>query len=59
VQQLGDNYIGTEHLLLGLVREGGGVGTQILVKLGAELNGVRRQVIRLLTLPADGTDAQP
>jgi len=59
VQQLGDNYIGTEHLLLGLVREGSGVGTQILVKLGAELNGVRRQVIRLLTLPADGTDAQP
>ncbi len=59
VQQLGDNYIGTEHILLGLIREGGGVGAQILVKLGAELNGVRRQVIRLLTLPADGTGAQP
>ena len=54
VQQLGDNHIGTEHILLGLVREGGGVGAQILVKLGTELNQVRRQVIQLLTLPADG-----
>ena len=55
VQQLGDNYIGTEHILLGLVREGGGVGAQILVNLGADLKQVRRQVIQLRTLPAGGT----
>jgi ATP-dependent Clp protease ATP-binding subunit ClpC len=59
VQKLGDNYIGTEHILLGLVREGGGVGAQILVKLGADLNQVRRQVIQLLPWPPDGPDAQP
>ena len=59
VQQLGDNYIGTEHILLGLVREGGGVAAQVLVKLGADLNRVRRQVIQLLPWPANGTDAQP
>src|SRR6266545_2349078 len=46
--QLGHRYIGTEHLLLGLVREGEGVAAQILVKLGADLSGVRQQVIRLL-----------
>ena len=46
--QLGHDYIGTEHILLGLVREGGGVAAQILVKLGAELNRVRQQVIQLL-----------
>jgi ATP-dependent Clp protease ATP-binding subunit ClpC len=46
---LGHNYIGTEHLLLGLVREGEGVGAQVLGKLGADLNGVRQQVIQLLS----------
>jgi ATP-dependent Clp protease ATP-binding subunit ClpC len=45
---LGASYIGTEHILLGLVREGDGVGVQVLVKMGADLHGVRRQVIRLL-----------
>jgi ATP-dependent Clp protease ATP-binding subunit ClpC len=46
--QLGHNYIGTEHILLGLIREGEGVAAQILVKLGADLNRVRQQVIQLL-----------
>jgi ATP-dependent Clp protease ATP-binding subunit ClpC len=46
--QLGHNYIGTEHILLGLLREGDGVAAQVLVKLGADLNRVRRQVIQLL-----------
>ena len=46
--QLGHNYIGTEHLLLGLIREGEGVAAQVLVKLGADLNSVRQQVIQLL-----------
>ena len=46
--QLGHNYIGTEHILLGLVREGEGVGAQILAALGADLNRVRQQVIGLL-----------
>ena len=39
--QLGHNYIGTEHILLGLIREGDGVAAQVLVKLGADLNRVR------------------
>ncbi len=43
--QLGHNYIGTEHILLGLIREGEGVAAQVLVKLGADLNKVRQQVI--------------
>src|SRR4249919_3781070 len=47
--QLGHNYIGTEHILLGLIREGEGVAAQVLVKLGAELNKVRQQVIQLLS----------
>jgi len=47
-QQLGHNYIGTEHILLGLIREGDGVAAQVLVKLGADLNRVRQQVIQLL-----------
>ncbi len=63
--QLGHNYIGTEHILLGLIREGEGVAAQVLVKLGADLNRVRQQVIQLLsgyqgkepaaTGPAEGT----
>jgi hypothetical protein len=46
--QLGHDYIDTEHILLGLIREGDGVAAQVLVKLGADLNRVRQQVLRLL-----------
>ena len=46
--QLGHNYIGTEHILLGLIREGQGVAAQVLVGLGADLNRVRQQTITLL-----------
>jgi ATP-dependent Clp protease ATP-binding subunit ClpA len=46
--QLGHNYIGTEHILLGLIREGDGVAAQVLVKLGADLNRVRHQVVQLV-----------
>jgi ATP-dependent Clp protease ATP-binding subunit ClpA len=48
-KQLGHNYIGTEHILLGLVREGEGVAAQVLVKLGADLSRVRQQVVQLLS----------
>jgi hypothetical protein len=48
-KQLGHNYIGTEHILLGLVREGEGVAAQVLVGLGADLPRVRQQVIKLLS----------
>jgi ATP-dependent Clp protease ATP-binding subunit ClpA len=44
---LGDDYIGTEHLLLGLLREGDGVAAQVLVRLGCDLNRVRQQVLLL------------
>jgi ATP-dependent Clp protease ATP-binding subunit ClpA len=47
-KQLGCNYIGTEHILLGLIREGEGVAAKVLVKLGADLNRVRQQVIQLI-----------
>jgi ATP-dependent Clp protease ATP-binding subunit ClpC len=47
-QALGHNYIGTEHILLGLIREGSGVAAQVLVKLGADLNRTRQQVVQLL-----------
>ena len=47
--QLGHSYIGTEHILLGLIREGEGVAAQVLVKLGADLNRVRQQVIQLIS----------
>jgi ATP-dependent Clp protease ATP-binding subunit ClpC len=46
--QFGHNYIGTEHILLGLIREGEGVAAQVLVRLGGDLSAVRQQVIRLL-----------
>jgi len=49
--QLKHNYIGTEHILLGLLREGEGVAAQVLVKLGADLTRVRHQVIQLLEVP--------
>ncbi len=47
--QLGHNYIGTEHILLGLLREGEGVAAQVLVKLGADLRAVRHEVVQLLS----------
>src|SRR5215216_3625929 len=56
--QLGHNYIGTEHILLGLIREGEGVAAQVLVKLGADLNRVRQQVIQLLSGYQGGKEAQ-
>jgi ATP-dependent Clp protease ATP-binding subunit ClpC len=46
--QLGHNYIGTEHILLGLIREGEGVAAQVLVNLAGDLKTVRQQVIQLL-----------
>jgi ATP-dependent Clp protease ATP-binding subunit ClpC len=46
--RLGHDYIGTEHILLGLIHEGTGVAAQVLVNLGADLNRVREQVIQLL-----------
>ena len=54
--QLGHNYIGTEHVLLGLIREGEGVAAQVLVKLGADLPRVREQVIQQLS--AYGSDTR-
>ncbi len=56
--QLGHNYIGTEHILLGLIREGEGVAAQVLVKLGADLTRVRQQVIQLLS-GYQGKEAAP
>ncbi len=47
--QLNHPYIGTEHILLGLIREGEGVAAQVLIKLGADLNRVRNQVLQLLS----------
>lgn len=52
--QLGHNYIGTEHLLLGLLREGEGVGSSVLVALAGDLSKVRHEVIRLMSLPSAG-----
>jgi ATP-dependent Clp protease ATP-binding subunit ClpA len=54
--QLGHNYISTEHILLGLIREGDGVAAQVLVTLGADPNRLRQQVIQLLDEhPAEGS----
>ena len=57
--QLGHNYIGTEHILLGLIREGEGVAAQVLQKLGADVNKVRQQVIQLLPGHAGKAEGQP
>ena len=54
--QLGSDYVGTEHILLGLIREGDGVAAQVLVKQGAELNRARQQVIQLLSSQQPGQD---
>lgn len=56
--QLGHNYIGTEHILLGLLREGDGVAAQVLIKLGADLNNVRQTVIELLSGYQGGSTQQ-
>ena len=45
---LGHHYLGTEHILLGLIRQGDGVAAQVLVNLGADLNRVRQEVVQLL-----------
>ena len=55
--QLGHNYIGTEHILLGLVREGEGVAAQVLQTLGGDLNRVRQAVIRGLGEKGQGPSA--
>ncbi len=57
---LGHNYIGTEHLLLGLIREGEGVASQVLLNLGLDLNRVRSEIMELLgsATPGFGTQAQ-
>jgi ATP-dependent Clp protease ATP-binding subunit ClpC len=54
-RQLGHNYIGTEHLLLGLIREGEGVAARVLENLGVDLTKVRTQVIRMLGETAEVT----
>jgi ATP-dependent Clp protease ATP-binding subunit ClpC len=57
--QLGHDYLGTEHILLGLVREGEGVAAQVLIKLGAELRAVRRRVVQLVAgMPPSGEQEQ-
>jgi ATP-dependent Clp protease ATP-binding subunit ClpC len=53
-RQMGHNYVGTEHILLGLIREGEGVAAQVLRNLGAELENVRKQVLNLLGGPKGG-----
>jgi len=55
-RQMGHNYVGTEHLLLGLIREGEGVAARVLENMGADLDTVRKQVIKLL---GGGTVPQP
>jgi len=54
-RQLGHNYIGTEHLLLGLIREGEGVAARVLENLGVDLSKVRTEVIRMLGETAEVT----
>ena len=56
--QLGHNYIGTEHILLGLIREGEGVAAQVLKKLGAELSQVRQTVIKLISSAGESKKQQ-
>src|ERR671931_572343 len=58
-RMLNHNYIGTEHILLGLIHEGEGVAAQVLQKLGADLNRVRQQVIQLLQGYAGKGEGQP
>jgi ATP-dependent Clp protease ATP-binding subunit ClpC len=57
--QLGHHYIGTEHILLGVIAEGDGVGAHVLVDLGADLDRTRQQVVQILTgrMPEEGAPA--
>jgi ATP-dependent Clp protease ATP-binding subunit ClpA len=57
--QLGHNYIGSEHLLLGLVREGEGVGAQVLRRHGADLGSVRQRVVEILSTRDPETSTSP
>jgi ATP-dependent Clp protease ATP-binding subunit ClpC len=57
--QLGHNYIGTEHILLGLIREGEGVAAQVLQKLGADLARVREAVVELLPGSSESAGRSP
>jgi len=57
-RSLGHNYIGTEHLLLGLIREGEGIASQVLLNLGMDLNSVRNEVMSLLGSALPGMNAQ-
>ncbi len=57
-RQLGHTYIGTEHILLGLLREGEGIAAQVLNNLGAELESVRKQVVELLGTSSGSTGSQ-
>jgi ATP-dependent Clp protease ATP-binding subunit ClpC len=57
-RSLGHNYIGTEHLLLGLIREGEGVASQVLLNLGLDLNSVRNEVMELLGSALPGFSQQ-
>ncbi|MGM0652036.1 MAG: ATP-dependent Clp protease ATP-binding subunit [Bacillota bacterium] len=64
-QNLGHNYVGTEHLMLGLVREGEGIAAQVLSNVGIDLKRARKEVIQLLggeessNRPAEGEKAEP
>ncbi|MGA2775676.1 MAG: ATP-dependent Clp protease ATP-binding subunit [Candidatus Omnitrophota bacterium] len=58
-RSLGHNYIGTEHLLLGLIREGEGIASQVLLNLGMDLNSVRNEVMELLGSVLPGMGQQP
>ncbi|MFH1782784.1 MAG: ATP-dependent Clp protease ATP-binding subunit [Candidatus Omnitrophota bacterium] len=58
-RSLGHNYIGTEHILLGLIREGEGVASQVLLNLGLDLAKVRKEIVELLGSATPGFDAPP
>jgi hypothetical protein len=56
---LGHNYIGTEHILLGLIREGEGLGAQVLVALGVDLAGARQRVVELVAEGTESSESPP
>src|SRR5437867_8393903 len=58
-RQLDNNYIGTEHLLLGIIREGDGLGSRVLVKLGADLDRTRHIVRMMQAVDTAKKEAQP
>lgn len=58
-QQLGHNYVGTEHILLGLLSEGEGVAAQVLVSLGVDINQVRQRVIEMVGGAYNSSQAAP